>query len=77
VVNRMPASGGRLDLDRLGGFLPDARGLVTVPSAPQAAAELAAGTFTWPGAAAGWRRALHELAASLVADWPRLGLAEQ
>jgi MinD-like ATPase involved in chromosome partitioning or flagellar assembly len=77
VVNRMPASGGRLDLDRLGGFLPDARGLVTVPSAPQAAAGLAAGTFTWPGAAADWRRALHELAATLVADWPRLGLEEQ
>jgi CO dehydrogenase nickel-insertion accessory protein CooC1 len=89
VVNRMPAEGGRggslhgsaaarepragVDLDRLGGYLPDAHGLVTVPSAPRAAAALAAGTFTWPSAAAGWRRALHELAASLVADWPRLG----
>ena len=77
VVNRVPASGGGLDLDRLGGYLPDARGLVTVPSAPQAAAELAAGPFTWPGATAGWRKAAHELAASLVADWPRLGLAER
>ncbi len=77
VVNRVPASGGGLDLDRLGGYLPDARGLVTVPSAPQAAAELAAGAFTWPGATAGWRKAVHELAASLVADWPRLGLAER
>jgi MinD-like ATPase involved in chromosome partitioning or flagellar assembly len=73
VVNRMPAGDGGLDLDRLGGYLPDARGLVAVPSAPQAAAELAAGTFTWPGAPARCRRALHELAASLAADWPRPG----
>jgi CO dehydrogenase nickel-insertion accessory protein CooC1 len=84
VVNRVPAGDGRassphwpaeasrprtsLDLDRLGGYLPEARGLVTVPSAPRAAAELAAGTFAWPSAGAGCRRAVHELAASLVAD---------
>jgi Mrp family chromosome partitioning ATPase len=86
VVNRMPAGAGRagppqrpaaagqprpsLDLDRLGGYLPDARGLVTVPDAPRAAAELAAGSFAWPSAGAGCRTAMHELAACLVADWP-------
>jgi Mrp family chromosome partitioning ATPase len=86
VVNRMPAAGASwllasaeareprtgVDLDRLGGYLPDARGLVTVPSAPQLVAELAAGSFTWPTAPPAGRRALHELAASLAADWPRL-----
>jgi Mrp family chromosome partitioning ATPase len=83
VVNRMPAGSPRqpaeagqpragLDLDRLGGYLPDARGLVTIPSAPRAVAELAAGTFGWPTAGAGCRTAVHELAASLVA-----GLAER
>lgn len=75
VVNRMPAGGGRLDLDRLGRYLPDARGLVAIPDAPAAADELATGAFTWPHAPARWRRAVRELAANLVADWPRLGLA--
>jgi MinD-like ATPase involved in chromosome partitioning or flagellar assembly len=75
VVNRMPAGGGRLDLDRLGRYLPDARGLVAIPDAPAAADELATGAFTWHHAPARWRRAARELAASLVADWPRLGLA--
>ena len=86
VVNRVPPDGAGwlrasaeagepragIDLSRLGGYLPDARALVTVPSAPQAAAELPAGRFTWPTAPAPCRRALHELAATLAADWPRL-----
>ena len=75
VVNRMPPGGGRLDLDRLGRYLPDARALAVIPDAPAAADELATGAFTWRHAPAGWRRAVRELAASLVADWPRLGLA--
>jgi S-DNA-T family DNA segregation ATPase FtsK/SpoIIIE len=75
VVNRMPAGGGRLDLDRLGRYLPDARGLVAIPDAPAAADELATGAFTWQHAPARWRRAVRELAANLVADWPRLRLA--
>jgi MinD-like ATPase involved in chromosome partitioning or flagellar assembly len=75
VVNRMPAGGGRLDLDQLGRYLPDARGLVAIPDAPAAADELATGAFTWQHAPARWRRAVRELTASLVADWPRLGLA--
>jgi MinD-like ATPase involved in chromosome partitioning or flagellar assembly len=75
VVNRMPAGGGRLDLDRLGRYLPDARGLVAIPDAPAAADELATGAFTWHHAPARWRRAVRELAANLVADWPRLRLA--
>jgi MinD-like ATPase involved in chromosome partitioning or flagellar assembly len=75
VVNRMPADGGRLDLDRLGRYLPDARGLVAIPDAPAAASELETGAFTWHHAPAGWRTAVRELAACLVADWPPLGLA--
>jgi MinD-like ATPase involved in chromosome partitioning or flagellar assembly len=75
VVNRMPAGGGRLDLDQLGRYLPDARGLAAIPDAPAAADELATGAFTWQHAPARWRRAARELTASLVADWPRLGLA--
>jgi MinD-like ATPase involved in chromosome partitioning or flagellar assembly len=76
VVNRMPARGGSLDLDRLSRYLPAARGLVVIPDQVPAAARLAGGNFDWRDAPPGWQLALRQLAVVLVADWQRLGLAQ-
>ena len=76
VVNRMPARGGKLDLDRLSRYLPAARGLVVIPDQVPAATRLAGGTFDWRDAPPGWQLALRQLAVVLVADWQRLGLAQ-
>jgi MinD-like ATPase involved in chromosome partitioning or flagellar assembly len=76
VVNRMPASGTRLDLAQLSHFLPNARGLVVIPDQVSAATRLAAGNFDWRDAPAGWQLAVRQLAVVLVADWRRLGLAQ-
>jgi MinD-like ATPase involved in chromosome partitioning or flagellar assembly len=76
VVNRMPARGGRLDLDRLSRYLPAARGLVVIPDQVPAATRLAGGGFDWRDAPDGWQLALRQLAVVLVSDWRRLGLAQ-
>jgi MinD-like ATPase involved in chromosome partitioning or flagellar assembly len=74
VVNRMTrASSGLLDV--LETTVPHARGLLALPDDRGAAAHVAAGTFDWRDAPAGWRIAVAELAASLVAAWPRQGLS--
>jgi MinD-like ATPase involved in chromosome partitioning or flagellar assembly len=75
VVNRMPAKGGNLDLQRLSSYLPGARGLIVIPDEMAAATKLASGSFDWRDAPVGWQRAVRRLAAVLVADWPSLGLA--
>jgi MinD-like ATPase involved in chromosome partitioning or flagellar assembly len=75
VVNRMPARGGRLDLDQLSRYLPAARGLVVIPDDVGAATRLAGGNFHWRDAPASWQRAVRELAVALVSDWARLGLS--
>jgi MinD-like ATPase involved in chromosome partitioning or flagellar assembly len=75
VVNRMPAKGGKLDLQQLSRYLPGARGLIVVPDDTVAATKLAAGSFDWRDAPVSWQRALRRLAAVLVADWPSLGLS--
>jgi MinD-like ATPase involved in chromosome partitioning or flagellar assembly len=75
VVNRMPVKGGMLDLERLSHYLPTARGLVVIPDDMFAATKLAVGSFDWRDAPASWQGAVRRLAAVLVADWPRLGLA--
>jgi MinD-like ATPase involved in chromosome partitioning or flagellar assembly len=75
VVNRMPAKGGNLDLQRLSSYLPGARGLIVIPDDMAAATKLASGSFDWRDAPVGWQRAVRRLAAVLVADWPSLGLA--
>jgi len=76
VVNRMPARGARLDLDRLSRYLPAARGLVVVPDEVPAATRLAGGGFHWRDAPEGWQLAIRQLAVVLVSDWQRLGLAQ-
>jgi MinD-like ATPase involved in chromosome partitioning or flagellar assembly len=75
VVNRMPARGSRLDLERLSRYLPGARGLVVIPDHLVSATRLAGGGFDWRDAPPGWQVALRELAVVLVSDWQRLGLA--
>ncbi|MGN6681690.1 MAG: EsaB/YukD family protein [Streptosporangiaceae bacterium] len=75
VVNRMPVKGAKLDVARLSGYLPAARGLVVVPDDVVAATRLATGRFDWRDAPASWQFALRRLATVLVADWERLGLA--
>lgn len=74
VVNKMPATGSMLDVDRLGGYVPQARGLVVVPRETAAASRLAVGQFEWRDAPGGWQTAIAELAVSLIHDWRRLGL---
>jgi MinD-like ATPase involved in chromosome partitioning or flagellar assembly len=73
LVNKMPTAGSRLDVSALEAYIPQARGLVVLPSNQQAASQLASGLFDWRDAPAGWKRALREVAAALVADWPELG----
>jgi MinD-like ATPase involved in chromosome partitioning or flagellar assembly len=77
VVNKMPRRGGPLDLDRFARSLPEASGLVVIPSEPGAAARLAAARFDWREAPPSWRRAIRELSVQLVSDWPALGLTLQ
>lgn len=74
VVNKMPATGSMLDVDRLGGYVAQARGLVVVPRETAAASRLAVGQFEWRDAPGGWQTAIAELAVSLIHDWRRLGL---
>jgi MinD-like ATPase involved in chromosome partitioning or flagellar assembly len=76
VVNRMPARGASLDLDRLSRYLPAARGLVVIPDEVPAATRLAGGGFHWRDAPDGWQLAVRQLAVVLVSDWQRLGLAQ-
>ena len=56
---------------RSSGLIPFARGLATVPHRPAAAEQLQAGRFSWSRPPADWSIAIRELAALLVADWPR------
>jgi MinD-like ATPase involved in chromosome partitioning or flagellar assembly len=75
VVNKVPRRGGRIDLGRLAAGLHEADGMVVVPDSPAGAARLLTGRFDWRDAPREWRVAVRELAAALVADWPRLGLS--
>jgi MinD-like ATPase involved in chromosome partitioning or flagellar assembly len=75
VVNKVPARGGRLDLEMLSRAVPDARALITVGADPRTASALAAGDFSWDEAPESWRLSISELAGVMVADWPGLGLA--
>ena len=73
LVNKMPSAGSRLDVSALEAYIPQARGLVVLPSNTRAASQLASGLFDWRDAPAGWKRAMREVAAALVTDWPELG----
>ncbi|MGH2820843.1 MAG: AAA family ATPase, partial [Actinomycetota bacterium] len=74
VVNKMPAHGSHLDLERLGQYVPQAQSLVVVPHEPEAAGLLTTSRFTWRDAPDSWQRACRELAVCLISDWPRIGL---
>ena len=77
VVNKLPARAkqARIDLDGLEELVPDAHGLVTIEDDARAAMRVAAGDFGWRDAPDSWQRALRELAVTLEADWPALGLS--
>ena len=64
-----------LDLRALGAVIRHAKGMLEVPSEVAAARLVACGRFTWVDAPRSWRRAVREVAAALVADWPELGIA--
>jgi hypothetical protein len=74
VVNKVPPSGLRLDLPFFRRLVSGAHGLIAIPSNPQAASRMAAGSFSWQTAPPEWRIAAAELAAMLVTGWEELGL---
>lgn len=74
VVNKMPAHGARLDLNRLAETLPGVDYVVVIPAEPKAASTLGVGAFSWDGVPGSWQRAVRELAAVLIAGWASLGL---
>jgi MinD-like ATPase involved in chromosome partitioning or flagellar assembly len=75
VVNKMPRKRDtRLDLAGLEGLVPDAHGLVTLDEDLRSATKVASGDYSWDDAPPQWRRAIRELAVSLQADWPALGI---
>jgi MinD-like ATPase involved in chromosome partitioning or flagellar assembly len=75
VVNKMPRKRDtRLDLAGLESLVPDAHGLVTLDEDLRSATKVASGDYSWDDAPEQWRRAIRELAVSLQADWPALGI---
>jgi MinD-like ATPase involved in chromosome partitioning or flagellar assembly len=75
VVNKMPRKRDtRLDLSGLESLVADAHGLVTLDEDLRSATKVASGDYSWDDAPAQWRRAIRELAVSLQADWPSLGI---
>jgi MinD-like ATPase involved in chromosome partitioning or flagellar assembly len=76
VVNKMHR-GSQLDLEYFARSLPEAGGLVVIPSEPNEAARLAAARFDWREAPASWQRSIRQLAVQVVSEWPALGLTLQ
>jgi MinD-like ATPase involved in chromosome partitioning or flagellar assembly len=75
VVNKMPRKrDARLDLEGLEHLVPEAHGLVTLDEELRSATKVASGDYSWDDAPEQWRRAIRELAVSLQADWPSLGI---
>jgi MinD-like ATPase involved in chromosome partitioning or flagellar assembly len=75
VVNKLPRKRDvRLDLDGLERLVPDAHGLVTLAEDQRSATRVAGGDYSWDDAPQPWRRSIRELAVSLQADWPGLGI---
>jgi MinD-like ATPase involved in chromosome partitioning or flagellar assembly len=75
VVNKMPRKRDtRLDLEGLQRLIPDAHGLVTLDEDQRSATKVAAGDYAWDDAPEPWRRSVRELAVSLQAGWPGLGI---
>jgi len=74
VVNKLPRSGSRLDMESLVGEARSARGVIGVGADPEAAALVATGRFNWDAAPDDWQLAFRKLAAVLAADWQQLDL---
>jgi MinD-like ATPase involved in chromosome partitioning or flagellar assembly len=75
VVNKMPRKrSARLNLDGLEQLVPEAHGLVTLAEDQAAATKLVNGDYTWDDAPPAWRRSIRELAVTLQAGWPALGI---
>jgi len=77
VVNKMPSGrNARIDLEGFEKLIPEAQGLVTIEDDQSGAGRVAAGSFSWEDGPGPWRRSVRELAVTIVADWPRLGIAQ-
>lgn len=74
VVNKA-AQSSRLDLERLGSYLPQAVGAILFDEEAEAASRLTGAQFSWRDAPESWQRAGRELAALLAVQWEGLGLA--
>lgn len=74
VLNKMRRE-TPLERATLGDLVPQAQALVEIPEDTAGARRVAAGAFSWLDAPASWQGAVRELAVSLVAAWPPLGLA--
>jgi MinD-like ATPase involved in chromosome partitioning or flagellar assembly len=76
VVNSWPASGARLNLERLMSHV-DVRGDVAVSllaEEPRAAQRLLEGRFSWADAPESWQTSAREIAAILVGRWRESGV---
>jgi MinD-like ATPase involved in chromosome partitioning or flagellar assembly len=74
VVNKLPNSGSRLDMESLVGEARSARGVIGIAADADAAAKVATGRFSWDAAPDDWQLAFRKLAAVLAADWQQLDL---
>ena len=74
VVNKLPRSGGRLDMESLIGEMGSARGVIGVGADAEAAARVTDGSFLWDAAPVEWQLAFRKLAAVLATDWQQLDL---
>jgi len=74
VVNKLPRSGSRLDMESLVGEARSARAVIGVGADADAAAMVANGRFNWDAAPDDWQLAFRKLAAVLAADWQQLDL---
>lgn len=76
VVNKMPpAKRARIDVEAFSAAIQDVNAVVVIDIDDRAAARVAAGEFTWSHPPPSWRRSIRELAVTLEADWPALGLS--
>ena len=71
AVNKMPAKGSMLDVDRVAEALPGLAGMTVVPEV-RLAENLITPAFDWSTAPGGWVEPLRELAARLAQGWAGL-----